>query len=113
MTTAALHESLTIRPARPEDAPALRDLAALDSARVPSGELLVGEVDGRLRAAIDVVTREVVADPFVPTRELVALLAARADALRATGLGRGERVRARLELWSAVLHRVSAARPSV
>ncbi len=106
-------ESLTIRPARPEDAPALARLAALDSSRLPEGDLLVGEVDGRPAAAIGVLSREVVADPFVPTRELVALLAARADALRATGLGRGERVRARLELWSAVLHRVSAARPSV
>jgi hypothetical protein len=113
MTTATHPQSLTIRPARPEDAQALRDLAQLDSRRLPAGELLVGEVDGRPLAAIDVVTREVVADPFVPTRELVALLAARADALRATRLGRTQRARARLELWSAVLHRLSAARPSV
>ncbi len=106
-------ESLTIRPARADDAPALRRLAALDSSRVPAGDLLVGEVDGELRAALAVVSREVVADPFAPTRELVALLASRADALRAVHLGRAQRARARLALWAALLHRASAVRPSV
>ncbi len=113
MTTATHHDSLTIRPARAEDLDALQQLALLDSRRLPAGELLVGEVDGRLRAAIDVVSREVVADPFVPTREIVALLAARADALRATRLDRPQRARARLALWAALLQRASTARPSV
>jgi hypothetical protein len=106
-------ESLTIRPARADDAQALRRLAALDSRRVPAGDLLVGEADGELRAALAITTREVVADPFVPTRELVALLASRADALRAVQLRPAERIRARLALWSALLHRASTVRPSV
>ena len=45
----------------------LERLAALDSRRVPSGELFVAEVDGRLLAATSIDTGAVIADPFEHT----------------------------------------------
>ncbi|MGI8863693.1 MAG: hypothetical protein ACR2JH_04720 [Solirubrobacteraceae bacterium] len=57
-------------------------LAALDSASgVPKGALLLAEVDGELRAALSVRSHTVIADPFFPTLELVALLRRHADAI--------------------------------
>jgi hypothetical protein len=53
---------LTIRHANANDFPALERLAALDSHRIPSGELFVGEVDGRLLAAVSIDTGSVIAD---------------------------------------------------
>ncbi|MEA2157724.1 MAG: hypothetical protein QOD66_104 [Solirubrobacteraceae bacterium] len=93
--------TITIRPAYGDDGSALRALAALDSASgVPEGALLLAEVDGELRAALSVRSRTVIADPFFPTLELVALLRHHADAVgspthrRWRGLGR-RRVRPR------------------
>jgi hypothetical protein len=65
---------LTIRHASAADLPALGRLAALDSRRVPNGELFVGEVDGRLLAALSIDTGAVIADPFEHTAPLVELL---------------------------------------
>jgi hypothetical protein len=93
-------DDIIIRRAQDSDSEALRRLAALDSARVPAGDVLVAEVDGELRAALGVRDREVVADPFHPSAGLVELLAARAASVRASTLTRGDRVRARLELWA-------------
>src|SRR5919202_96710 len=42
---------VTIRYARPDDADALADLAAMDSSRMPTGVVLVAEVGGTLWAA--------------------------------------------------------------
>lgn len=73
---------ITIRPAYADDASALARLAALDSADgVPAGALLLAEADGELRVAMSVCSRTVIADPFVPTVELVALLRQHADAV--------------------------------
>lgn len=66
--------SLTIRRANGADTTALTRLAALDSSRVPSGELLLAEVDGRLVAALSVDTGAVVADPFEHTAAVVESL---------------------------------------
>jgi hypothetical protein len=82
MTTAAV----TIRQAVESDRPALDRLAALDSARPLTGDILVAEVEGDHLAAIEMSTTRAIADPFRPTADLVALLSDRADALR-----RGER----------------------
>lgn len=71
-----------VRPHRSDDALALRRLAALDSAEVPSGALLVAEVRGELWAAVAVASGVAVADPFRPTAELVRLLRLRAEQLR-------------------------------
>ena len=75
--------SLLIRLARDTDAAAVERLAALDGARrTPAGTVLVAELDGQLRAALALGDGSVVADPFVPTADLVALLRTRADLLR-------------------------------
>jgi len=71
----------TIRPATEADAPALRDLAALDGARPLAGLVLVGEIDGRPAAAIAPGDGRVVADPFVRTAQLASMLRLRAQAL--------------------------------
>jgi hypothetical protein len=113
MTATTSHDEIIIRRADPADAAALRRLAALDSAGLPDGVLLVAEVDGAVRAALSVTTGEHVSDPFFPTSELVELLAARADTVRATAHVRGERTRARLALWTARRRRTATVRPGV
>ena len=65
---------ITIRPAYPEDGPAILRLAALDSAPVPLGPLALAEVDGELRVAVSTDGRYAIADPFHRTLELVALV---------------------------------------
>lgn len=87
--TIAHEDSITIRLAGPEDADGLRRLAERDSSELPAGELLVALVGHDLRAATAIRTGAAVADPFHPTRELVSLLAERAEQMRggrATGL---------------------------
>jgi hypothetical protein len=79
---AAAVVSLTIRFADSLDGRALVRLAALDSAEALRLPALVADVEGELRAALSLVDRSVIADPFHPTLELVELLRARADQLR-------------------------------
>jgi hypothetical protein len=79
--------NLVVRRARPSDDHALAELAALDSARSLTGARIVGEVDGRIVAAVSLQDGRVVADPFVPTADVVEILrlhtaGARADAAR-------------------------------
>ena len=62
--------------------PALERLAALDSHRIPSGELFVGEVDGRLLAAVSIDTGSVIADPFEHTAAIVDVLRVQSRAVR-------------------------------
>jgi hypothetical protein len=85
MTPVTTAPSVLIRAARGSDGPALLDLAALDSALLPQGELLVAEADGELLAALEPASGRHIADPFRPTADLVRLLA------RAASLGRGGR----------------------
>ncbi|MEA2266794.1 MAG: hypothetical protein QOE27_2377 [Solirubrobacteraceae bacterium] len=68
--------SVTIRQSGPGDAARVRRLAALDSAPVPHGPVLLAEVDGRLLAALSVIDRRAIADPFTETATLVAMLRA-------------------------------------
>jgi hypothetical protein len=79
---ARAHDAVTIRHAQPADAEALQRLAAMDSRRVPSGELYVAERDGRLAAAVSIDTGAVIADPFEPTAAVVDLLRLHAAAAR-------------------------------
>jgi hypothetical protein len=81
--------SVLIRAARGSDGLDLIRLAALDSADVPSGELLVAEADGVLVAARSLTTGETIADPFRPTVDVLALLAVRARAFASTPSRRG------------------------
>jgi hypothetical protein len=71
----SLHSSpITIRPADADDAITIMRLAALDSAPVPHGPLLLAEVHGEPRVAVSVVDGTAIADPFRRTSELVELL---------------------------------------
>ena len=73
---------VTIREATDADARALRALAQRDSATLPAGPLVIGEVDGEIRAAMSVGTGATIADPFHGTADIIALVHARADQLR-------------------------------
>lgn len=92
-------EPVTVRPAYADDDPALRRLAALDSAALPPAPLLLAEVDGELRAALSLGDATVIADPFHPTIALIELLQARAASQRAA--------RPRHVIWRR--HRLSLA----
>ena len=94
MTTSA---PVTIRYATPSDDGAVIDLAALDSSRVPTGDVLVARVGSELWAAVSVDDLHAVADPFRPSGNVVDLLRERARSLRrqpargasaTTGIGR-------------------------
>jgi hypothetical protein len=74
---------VVIRAARGADAPALRRLAELDSAAVPTGDVLVAETAGAMVAAHSLATGVTVADPFVPTADVVRLLELRGTMLLA------------------------------
>ena len=72
-----------IRPASAADEAALARLAALDERpELPAGERLIGELGGRVVAALDVRSGRTVADPFVPTSTIVELLGLRAAQVR-------------------------------
>jgi hypothetical protein len=78
---------LEIRPDEPADEGSLRRLAQLDSAPMLAAPRLIGLVDGELLAAISLRDRAVVAHPFAPTAQLVALLTMRADYVWPRGRG--------------------------
>jgi hypothetical protein len=112
--SAIRHDSpITIRLAREEDGPALRRLGQLDGARLPAGPVLVAEVDGELRAALHVVDRVYIADPFSPSGDLVALLDVRARRLAREHLRPAERIRARVGVRRAVWAGASAGRAAL
>jgi hypothetical protein len=69
---------LVLRPATSVDAAALERLAALDSARPLTGEVMLAYAGGEVRAALSLETGRAVADPFYPSAELVQLLRAAA-----------------------------------
>ena len=75
--------TVIIRAADGSDGAALHRLAALDSARVPSGDLLVAETEGGLVAAHAPGSGATIADPFRRTAEVVELLHLRGSLLRA------------------------------
>jgi hypothetical protein len=63
-----------VRPALPVDADALKRLAALDSARPLTGDVLIAVAGGEIAAAMSLDSGAIVADPFQPTAQLVELL---------------------------------------
>lgn len=73
---------LVIRPASPADESAIARLSALDEHELPRGERLIGELGGRIVAALDVRSGRAVADPFVPTSGVLELLGLRAAQVR-------------------------------
>jgi hypothetical protein len=66
--------NLVLRRGRPADAAELTALAQLDSARPLTGPSLVAENHGRLVAAVSLHDGRVVADPFIPTADVVEML---------------------------------------
>ncbi len=74
--------AVLIRRASPADAAALARLSALDERELPVGDRLVGELGGRIVAALEVCSGRAVADPFVATTGVVELLGVRAAQVR-------------------------------
>ena len=72
-----------IRLAGDADENTLRVLAELDSAEPLEHPILIGEIDGRIAAAIDLDTRRTIADPFKHTATLLSHLRMRAGAVDA------------------------------
>jgi hypothetical protein len=72
---------IAVRPSTDDDAAALRELSELDSAPPLHAPAVVVLVDGRPVAAASLADGHVVADPFTPTADVVALLQARVAAL--------------------------------
>lgn len=93
--------ALTMRTAQAADANDLRRLAELDSSTVPSGRLLVGEVDGELVAAVPIAGGPAIADPMRATSAVVSLLGLRAAQLRGLADRRPSRGRIRRLLPAA------------
>ena len=87
--------NLTIRRATAADDFAVRRLSALDSAFPPTGDVLIGEVDDELWAALSLDTGHAVADPFRRSGDVVDLLRFRAQRLRGETVT-GARVLARV-----------------
>jgi hypothetical protein len=73
---------VTVRLATANDGPVLVRVADLDCAAMPPAPLLVGERGARIVAALSLRDGTVVADPFVPTADIVALLRLRARQMR-------------------------------
>jgi hypothetical protein len=71
---AAMTPPITFRQGGDADAPVLRRLAELDSARPIQGEVFLAEHDGRAIAAVSVAEQRVIADPFERTADVVKLL---------------------------------------
>ena len=75
--------SITIRPLREDDVPAVQLLAQLEDRPIPPGRLLLAEVEGTIEAAISLEARETIANPFAESGSAVSLLHVRAAQLRA------------------------------
>jgi hypothetical protein len=76
-------EPITIRHSTGMDRVAVEGLAELDGRPAPVGETLLAEVDGKLWAAVGVDDGAAVADPFLPTADVLWLLQIRAEQERA------------------------------
>ena len=67
-------DAITIRRSTQADRRRVQRLAELDSGSAPEGVALLAEVEGELVAAVGEADGRAVADPFVPTADVVALL---------------------------------------
>lgn len=72
-----------IRLAGDHDDDELDRIAEVDSAEPLEHPILIGEIDGRPAAALDLDSGRVIADPFVPTAALIVHLRMRAAAFDA------------------------------
>jgi hypothetical protein len=78
--------AVVIRPAVAADSSALHRLADLDSARHPSGAMVVAEQAGSMVAAVSLSDGASIADPFRATADIVGLLQMRRGQLRRAGV---------------------------
>ncbi len=85
--------TIAFRTATDRDAAILDKLAALDSAAPLHGPAVVALVDGRPVAAASLSDASVVADPFLPTADVVELLQARVAATASVAETRPRRIR--------------------
>jgi hypothetical protein len=85
--------TVALRLAGDDEAHMARRLAALDDAPALEGPVLLALVDGEPVAALSLLDRRVVANPFVHTRELVELLRLRAEHISGPGEGPHHRSR--------------------
>jgi hypothetical protein len=85
--------TIAFRPATDRDAAILDKLAALDSAPPLHAPAVVALVDGRPVAAASLSDASVVADPFLPTADVVELLQARVAATASAAATRPGRIR--------------------
>ncbi len=76
---------VVIRLATTRDQRSLERLAALDSAEVPSGATLIANLHERPVVAVSLSDGSAVADPFVPTSDIIDLLRLRARQLASIG----------------------------
>jgi hypothetical protein len=93
------NEHIVIRSARSADEQELAVLSVLDGGRhAPEGQVMVAEVDGRLRAAVGS-NGVAISDPFWPSAELVSML--RVHGARVARAARQPRFRRRPALRAA------------
>ena len=85
--------TFTIRRAVSADSSAVARLAALDSASLPTGELLLAEVGDELWAAVEIDSGVAIADPFRPSGDLVELLRFRLERMGSEPAGLARRLR--------------------
>lgn len=74
--TVGAMSTIALQTATESDRRELDRLAALDSAEPLRGTVLLGRVDGQLRAALSCADGRVVADPFARSAQIVQLLRA-------------------------------------
>ena len=79
--------TVALRMAERDEAPVVRRLAALDDSPALEGPVLLAVMDGEPVAALSLLDRRTVANPFLPTRDLVQLLRVRADHIAGPGSG--------------------------
>jgi hypothetical protein len=85
--------TLTIRTATPADADELAYLAELDSSHVPTGNVMVAEVGGKIWAALSLDDSHAITDPFHPSAEALLMVAERARSHQRRTRRRYRRVR--------------------
>lgn len=77
-------QGLTLRLATSADGSALARLADLEQTARPEDPVLLGEVMQRTVAALSLRDGRVIADPFIPTAELIELMRLRARQITCT-----------------------------
>jgi hypothetical protein len=84
-------KDIELRFAHANEADVVRRLAELDSAPELTGRVLIALLDGEAVAGLSLLDERVVANPFVSTREAVALLRLRAKQLSGAATHRNAR----------------------